>query len=562
MSWSCSTKSILCDLRISDCCAYNLVSEPDHRSLKETPKNPPVEEDLVAPWQHLVIPIRDGTQNAQTPIISTSGINTKVPNSPPSSTRDSSDFRSIAEPDAENFHNNSPPSASSHEHTCPSSCYDDTPPQGFRSMSNVMTRTQVLQHIPFEPPLFDDPEMLLLGEEPTTFDEATNKEEWRAAMAEEIDSIERNGTWKLTNLPKDQKPIGLRWVFKVKKDENHWIQGAASSTREVYVKQPEGFVKKGREHMVYKLFKALYGLRQAPRAWNIRLDKVLKSLSFQRSPREYASYRREDKKGKLTVGVYVDDLIVTGSNKEEINHFKSQMKKNFEMSDLGILSYYLGIEVVQRKEGISISQEGYASKILKNSNMWECNAAKFPMEPGLQLCKEDKTELVDQTVYRSIIGCLRYLTHTRPNISFAVGVASRWEKHNWNDILLWGGPVARCSQKQNTVALTSCEAEFMAATATACQAIWLKAVLEELTGDKLGSTTLFVDDKSAIELMKNPVFHGRSKHIDTKYHFIRESVEKDLVNVVHVSGEEQKAHGLTKALPRVKFLEMRSMMGI
>ncbi|KAD7116502.1 hypothetical protein E3N88_03770 [Mikania micrantha] len=84
-----------------------------------------------------------GTQNAQTPIISTSGINTKVPNSPPSSTRDSSDFRSIAEPDAENFHNNSPPSASSHEHTCPSSCYDDTPPQGFRSMSNVMTRTQV-----------------------------------------------------------------------------------------------------------------------------------------------------------------------------------------------------------------------------------------------------------------------------------------------------------------------------------------------------------------------------------------------------------------------------------
>ncbi|KAD7117558.1 hypothetical protein E3N88_04826 [Mikania micrantha] len=178
--------------------------------------------------------------------------------------------------------------------------------------------------------------------------------------------------------------------------------------------------------MVYKLFKALYGLRQAPRAWNIRLDKVLKDLNFKRSPREYALYRREDQRGVLIVRVYVDDLIVTGSSAKEIENFKNQMRKNFEMSDLGQPSYYLGIEVVQQNRGIAICQEGYATKVLKNANMWDCNPTKYPMEPGLQLTNEDKTELVDPTMYKSIIGCLRYLTHTRPDINYAVGVANRF----------------------------------------------------------------------------------------------------------------------------------------
>lgn len=118
------------------------------------------------------------------------------------------------------------------------------------------------------------------------------------------------------------------------------------------------------------------------------------------------------------------------------------------------------------------------------------------------------------------------------------------------------------SQKQQTVALSSCEAEFMAATSAACQAVWLRNLLKDLTGWESSSVKLYVDNKLAIELMKNPVFHGRSKHIDTKFHFIRECVEKEIITVEHINGEEQRADVLTKALPRIKYIEMRNLLGV
>ncbi|GJY64334.1 uncharacterized mitochondrial protein-like protein [Tanacetum coccineum] len=123
-------------------------------------------------------------------------------------------------------------------------------------------------------------------------------------------------------------------------------------------------------------------------------------------------------------------------------------------------------------------------------------------------------------------------------------------------------PITWCSQKQTTVALSSCEAEFMAATAAACQAIWLRELLAEVTGLERQKVIIRVDNKSAIALSKNPVFHGRSKHIHTRYHFIRECVENEQVMVEHVSGENQRADPLTKALARIRFKEMRSLLGV
>nr|GFC40722.1 ribonuclease H-like domain, reverse transcriptase, RNA-dependent DNA polymerase [Tanacetum cinerariifolium] len=116
---------------------------------------------------------------------------------------------------------------------------------------------------------------------------------------------------------------------------------------EVYVTQPEGFIKKEDNGMVYKLKKALYGLRQAPRAWNIKHDNTLKSLNFKKCALEQAIYTRSTKDSLLLIGVYVDDLIITGTPKKEIDKFKAQMEEKFEMSDLGLLAYYLGIEVTQ-----------------------------------------------------------------------------------------------------------------------------------------------------------------------------------------------------------------------
>ncbi|GJS95890.1 ribonuclease H-like domain, reverse transcriptase, RNA-dependent DNA polymerase [Tanacetum coccineum] len=128
---------------------------------------------------------------------------------------------------------------------------------------------------------------------------------------------------------------------------------------EVYVTQPEGFVKRQDNGKVYRLIKALYGLRQAPRAWNIKLDNTLKSLDFKKY-----------------------DLIITGTPKKEINKFKAQMEEKFEMSDLGLLAYYLGIEVTQTNGDISIKQSAYGNKILKEARMIDCNETLIPMDPG------------------------------------------------------------------------------------------------------------------------------------------------------------------------------------
>ncbi|KAD4385676.1 hypothetical protein E3N88_25845 [Mikania micrantha] len=382
---------------------------------------------------------------------------------------------------------------------------------------------------------------------------------------------------------------------------------------EVYIKQPDGFVVQGNEKMVYKLSKALYGLRQAPRAWNVKLDKVLKELGFMKCKHEQAVYILHKSDTTLIIGVYVDDIIVTGPDENHVNEFKNKMKLVFEMSDLGQLSYYLGIEVDQQKNGITLKQSAYAKELLKIAGMSECNSSTWPMEHKLQLIRDEDGKEVNATDYRRLIRSLQYLLHTRPDLGFSVGVASRYmekpkESHlkavkhilryikgslnvgliyrsggdgklvGYSDssfgtdltdrkgttgtvFYMSGNFITWSSQKQRTVALSSCEAEFMAATGAACQALWLGNLTSELTGRKAQCVKLMVDNEAAIQLMKNPVFHGRSKHIDTKYHFIREYVEEGLICVEHVSGTMQWADILSKALPRLKFSEMRNLLG-
>nr|GEV28658.1 ribonuclease H-like domain, reverse transcriptase, RNA-dependent DNA polymerase [Tanacetum cinerariifolium] len=383
---------------------------------------------------------------------------------------------------------------------------------------------------------------------------------------------------------------------------------------EVYVTQPEGFVKRQDNGKVYRLIKALYGLRQAPRAWNIKLDNTLKSLDFKKCALEQAIYTKTSKDSTLLIGVYVDDLIITGTPKKEIDKFKAQMEEKFEMSDLGLLAYYLGIEVTQTDGDISIRQSAYANKILKEAGMIYCNETLIPMDPGTKLTKVNEGTMVNSTEYRSLIGCLRYLLHTRPDLSYYVGLLSRFMqepreqhmkairqvlryvkgtkdyeityKHNGGNkihgfsdssygvntqegkgttgIIFYYGEssINWSTQKQAIVALSSCESEFIATTAAATQALWLKRLLSKLTHFQEEKVTIQVDNKSAIALMKNPVFHERSKHIDTKYHFIRECVEREDIQVEFVSGEYQKADILTKALAKIKFLTMRQLIGL
>ncbi|XP_014751130.1 uncharacterized protein LOC106865504 [Brachypodium distachyon] len=155
-------------------------------------------------------------------------------------------------------------------------------------------------------------------------------------------------------------------------------------------------------------------------------DKTLLSIGFERSQLEHAVYKRGEGKTRLLVGVYVDDLVITGASEVEIAKFKKQMKDLFSMSDLGLLSYYLGIEMLQVPGGIFIGQEAYARKILEVSGMEDCNSTQAPMEAKLKLSKQSDSPLVDQTMYRSLVGSLRYLVNTRPDLAYAIGIVSRF----------------------------------------------------------------------------------------------------------------------------------------
>lgn len=204
---------------------------------------------------------------------------------------------------------------------------------------------------------------------------------------------------------------------------------------EVFVEQPPGFLITGKEHQVYKLHKALYGLHQAPRACNLKLDDSLASRGFKRSPSDHAIYCRGAGSERLVLGVYVDDLVITGSNSSGIQKFKKEMTELFKMSDLGLLHYYLGIEVKQQVDGISLSQSNYAAKILEKAGMSDCNPCKIPKEPRLKLSMESTSPPVDATMYRSLVGSLRYLINTRPDLAFSVGYVSRFMEEPHEDHL-------------------------------------------------------------------------------------------------------------------------------
>ncbi|GKD10290.1 ribonuclease H-like domain, reverse transcriptase, RNA-dependent DNA polymerase [Tanacetum coccineum] len=312
------------------------------------------------------------------------------------------------------------------------------------------------------------------------------------------------------------------------------------------------------------------------------------SQDFKKCALEQAIYTRTERDSILLVGVYVDDLIITGTPKREIDKFKDQMKEIFEMSDLGLLAYYLGIEVTQSGGDISIKQSAYARKILKEAGMLESNETIIPMDPGTRLMKTAEGTMVNSTEYRSLIGCLRYLLHTRPDLSYSVGLLSRFmqeprEQHmkairqvlryvkgtkDYGITYRHNGGNKIHGFSDSSYGVNTQEGKgttgiiFYYVTAAATQALWLKRLLSTLTHSQEEKVTIQVDNKYAITLINNPIFHGRSKHIDTKYHFIRECVEREDIQVEFVSGEYQKADILTKALPKIKFLTMRQLIGL
>ncbi|XP_057443849.1 uncharacterized mitochondrial protein AtMg00810-like [Lotus japonicus] len=308
------------------------------------------------------------------------------------------------------------------------------------------------------------------------------------------------------------------------------------------------------------------------------------------------------------VCLYVDDLLVTGSKESEIHKFKEKMQLEFEMSDMGELSYFLGIEFLRTEKGVFMSQKKYALEVLKRFNLLDCNYVTTPVDCGIVLTKADTGKAVDSTMYKQIVGSLRYLCCSRPEISYGVGLVSRFmenpkESHfmaakrilryvkgtidhgvlfpgraynlrsemigyvdaDWcgdkddkksttGFVFLCGdAPISWCSKKQPIVALSSCEAEYVAASFGACQAVWLSMLLEEIGLKSSRVMKLLIDNKPAIDLAKYPVAHGRSKHIETRFHFLRDQVSRGKLELEHFPIEEQLADLFTKPFKAERF---------
>eukprot|EP00253_Pinus_taeda_P007432 PITA_07432 len=218
---------------------------------------------------------------------------------------------------------------------------------------------------------------------------------------------------------------------------------------------------------------------------------------------------------------------------------------------MGLLRYFLGIEVEKSENGIFISQKKYANEVLKRFNMQDNKATITPTVMGLKLNKEDNNKDFDLSLYKSIVGSLMYFTATRPDIMHAVSLISGFmesPKAHWQAAKRILRSISWASKKQPIVALSTTEAEYLAVTAATCQAVWMRRMLRSLCQEQTKGPMIFCDNSSAIALSKNSVFYKRTKHIDRKFHYIRELVSNGEIVLKHCRTQEQVADILTKPL--------------
>jgi len=356
---------------------------------------------------------------------------------------------------------------------------------------------------------------------------------------------------------------------------------------EVYVEQLKGFQDPYHPHHVYKLKKALYGLKQVPRAWYERLTTYLLSKGFARGQADRTLFIRNQGTHKLIAQIYVDDIIF-GATLDSLAH-------------------------EQTAEGIFISQSKYAKDLVKRFGLDGKSRARTPMSTSVKISSDLTGKSVDPSLYKSMIGSLLYLTASRPDIAFSVGVCARiqanpkeshltvvkriiryvndtisygiWYSRETNLVVAgysdadWTGNaddrkstsggcfyvgnnlVAWMSKKQASISLSTAEAEYIAAGSCCTQLLWMKTLLGDY---RFSQDTMIIncDNTSAINISKNPVQHSRTKHIDIRHHFLRDLVESEVVSLSFIPTENQLANILTKPLDGSKFESLRKAIGV
>ncbi|KAJ9541920.1 hypothetical protein OSB04_028426 [Centaurea solstitialis] len=493
--------------------------------------------------------------------------------------------------------------------------------------------------------------------EPSDVSQALTDPDWVLAMQEELAEFERNKVWRLVTRPWGKSIIGLKWIFRNKKDENDLIirnkaRLVAKGYRqqegidydetfapvaqieairiflayaahknmtvyqmdvkcaflngvlqeEVYVAQPEGFVDPRFPEHVYVLDKALYGLTD-----------YLLGVGYKKGTIDPSLFLKISGKDLNIVQIYVDDIIFASTKPEMCQEFEHTMKSQFKMSMMGELTFFLGLQVRQRPDGIFINQAKYVQDLLKRFDFGGSNSAATPMPRNFQLNADTSGKPVDQKTYRAIIGSLLYLTASRPDIFFSTGVCARFQCDPRDSHLsavkrivryLKGTPdfglwypkdsgfeliaytdsdhagcklnrkstfgacqflgdklVSWSSRKQNCVSLSTAEAEYVAAACCCSQVLWMKTQLADF-GYTMQRIPIYCDSKSVIQITANPVQHSRTKHIDIRYHFIKDHVEKGNVELYFVESDYQLADLFTKPFDEKRHFFLLSKLGM
>lgn len=387
----------------------------------------------------------------------------------------------------------------------------------------------------------------------------------------------------------------------------------------IFMEQPEGYEKDPTK--VCKLKKALYGLKQSSRVWNRQLDEAMRQFGLTRSRMDPCLYFKVHKNEMIFVTIYVDDLLIITNNAYLKKRLKEFLNNRFQMKDLGTAQLCLGLRINRDRKGgtLRLDQQHYIEEVLKRFNLNNCRPVATPADPGNKLeasTSEETAEEIQEmqnVPYKEAVGCLTYLAQgTRPDILLAVNKVSQFSsnptRRHWEavkrimrylkgtiDYCLeysregdpqftgytdadWGGdPASRKSttgyifkmmggavswnvKRQASVALSSCEAEFVALSHTTQEALWWKQLLQEIGSQR--SISIFCDNQSAICIAQNEGFNPKTKHISIRFHFVKDTLERGDIKLYYIPTQQQPADGFTKVLPKQKHEVFRSYLGI
>jgi hypothetical protein len=487
---------------------------------------------------------------------------------------------------------------------------------------------------------------------------------WRDSRQAEVDSLLKTGTYTLVPRPTGINVVGCKWVDKekllpdgstklksrlvaqgftqrpgidfyetysptVRLDslrgllalaahydweihhmdvKSAYLNGKLDET--IYMRQPKGFEVPGKDDMVCLLHKGLYGLKQAGRAWHQTIDPALQHIGLTPLASDHCVYLHRHEHGLLALALYVDDLFIFTGSFVLLNDYKKQLRRLFEMEDLGEARLILGMKITRDRHNkkITLSQTDYVTGLLGKLGASELNPTSTPMETGLRLTRSpDDYQASPQDVsqYQSIVGALMYAAcATRPDIAYSVSTLSQYSARpnsthfgalkrvlrylrgstnlsltftGTNDLapqlvaytdsdwasnqddrrsvtgyvfILCGGPISWASRRQKTVAQSTVEAEYMATAEAVKEAIWWRRFLGELAQTIDSPTSLYSDNAGSISLAHNPEHHARTKHIDVKYHLTREHLQLGTISLQRVPTKGNTADIFTKALPR------------